>query len=123
MRLLLLIVGLLAALSLPGVRAARAEADLVPPAAELFSWRSDASAPARGRTSCAATSEATLRSAEAHRQAALAQIAELMKGGPGEGQPLNGRGYAYPVNRDPLRELRMVEMEAQRQRAQRAGER
>jgi hypothetical protein len=124
MRLLLLIVGLLAALSLPGVRAARAEADLVPPAAELFAWRSNASAPARGQAaSCAATSEATLRVAEARRQAALAQIAELMKGGAGEGQPLNGRGYAYPVNRDPLRELRMVEMEAQRQRAQRAGER
>ncbi len=121
MRLLLPIVGVLAALSLPGVRAARAEADLVPPVTELFSWRGARSAPARGPASCAATSRATLRASEARRQAALAQLGELMKAGPGEGQALDGRGYAYPVDRDPLRELRMVEMEAQRQRAQRAG--
>jgi hypothetical protein len=122
----ILAIGTLAALSLPGVRAARAEADLVPPVSELFAWNSQprASGSNRGPVSCAARSEASLRT-EARRRAALAQVAELLKAGPGgEGEVLDGRGYGYPTSRDPLRELRMVEMEALRQRALRAaGER
>jgi len=123
----ILAIGTLAALSLPGVRAARAEADLVPPVSELFAWNSQprASEPERGPVSCGARSEATLQVAEARRRAALAQVAELLKAVPGgEGEVLNGRGYAYPRGRDPERELRMVEMEALRQRGLRAaGER
>ena len=122
MRLLVLIVGVLAALSLPGVRAARAQSDVVPPAAELFSWKSDPHPSEQGPVSCAATSEATAGLAEARRQAALAQLAELLKGSPDDpAQPLDGRGYGYHAPRDPYRELRMVEMEAQRQRALRAA--
>ena len=122
----ILAIGALAALSLPGVRAARAEADLVLPVSELFAWNSPPRAPAaqRGPVSCAARSDATLQVAEARRRAALAQVAELMKGGPGGGEVLNGRGYGYATGRDPYQELRRVELEAARQRALRAaGER
>jgi len=45
-----------------------------------------------------------------------------MKSGPGaEAERLDGRGYGYHAARDPYRELRMVEMEAQRQRQERAA--
>ena len=121
----LLAIGTLAALSLPGVRAARAEADLVPPVSELFAWDSPRRAPpAAGPVSCAERSDATRQVAEARREAALARMAELMKAGPGGGEVLNGRGYGYPTSRDPLHELRRVELEAARQRSARAaGER
>jgi hypothetical protein len=120
----ILAIGALAALSLPGVRAARAEADLVPPASELFAWNSPArpsSAPERWPVSCSPRSDATRAVVEARRRAALAQIGELMKAGPGGGEVLNGRGYAYPTGRDPYQELRRVELEAARQRALRAA--
>jgi hypothetical protein len=113
--------GGLAALSLPGVEAARAEADLVPPVAQLFSWNA-ASTRAAGPASCGANQAAALPLAELRRQAALARIAALVGAEPGgSAQPLNGRGYAYPVQRDPNAELRRVVMEAQRQRALRAA--
>jgi hypothetical protein len=117
-----LAIGALAALSLPGVRAARAEADLVPPASELFAWNSRSrAAPEPGPVSCSPRTGATPAAVEARRRAALAQIGELMKAGPGGGEVLNGRGYAYPSVRDPYQELRRVEIEAARQRAARAA--
>ena len=119
----ILAIGALAALSLPGVRAARAEADLLPPVSELFAWNSPvlAAPPERGSQSCSAQSEVRRQEVEARRQAALAHLARLMKAGPGGGEVLNGRGYAYPTVRDPYQELRRVEMEAARQRALRAS--
>lgn len=123
----LLAIGVLAALSLPGVRAARAETDRVPPASELFTWNSPVRAPASRKTgpvSCSPRPDAERPAVAAHRRAALAQIGELMQAGPGGGEVLNGRGYAYPTARDPYQELRRVELEAARQRALRAaGER
>ena len=118
----LLAIGALAALSLPGVRAARAEADLVPPVSELFAWNSPsrAAAPERQAVSCAAQSDETLRALEARRRAVMAQVARLMQAGPGGGEVLNGRGYGYATRTDPLQELRRVELEAERQRALRA---
>jgi hypothetical protein len=118
----ILAVGMLSVLSLPGVRAARAETDLVPPASELFAWNSPVRTAPSGPVSCSPRSDAARALAEARRQAALARIGELMKAGPGRGEVLNGRGYAYPTVRDPYQELRRVELEAQRQRAQRAAE-
>jgi len=119
--LLLSIVSALAALSLPGVRAARAQADLLPPAAELFNYRGEARPAGSGPASCPAASEAP--EAAARRQAALEQIRQVLQGAPGdEAQPLDGRGYGYHAPRDPYRELRMVEMEAQRERMLRAAE-
>jgi hypothetical protein len=113
--------GGLAALSLPGVHAARADTDLVPPVAQLFSWNT-ASAPPVGPATCAANQAAPIEMAELRRQAALARIAAVVQAEPGSAaQPLNGRGYAYPVQRDPNAELRRVVLEAQRQRAQRAA--
>jgi hypothetical protein len=113
--------GGLAALSLPGVRAARADTDLVPPVAQLFSWNT-ASAPPAGPATCAASQAAAMPMAELRRQAALARIAAVVKAEPGSAaEPLNGRGYAYPVQRDPNAELRRVVLEAQRQRALRAA--
>ena len=121
----LLVIGALAALSLPGVRAARAEADLVPPVAELFAWNSPPrAAPAAAPDSCAARSEATLHAKEGRHRAVLARIAEHLRAQPGgEIEVLNGRGYAYPTSRDTGRELRILELEAQRQREAHAGER
>jgi hypothetical protein len=116
-----LALGGLAALSLPGVHAARAEADLVPPVAQLFSWNAASMRPA-GPASCAANQAASLPVAELKRRAALARIAAVVQADPGgSAQPLDGRGYAYPVQRDPNAELRRVMLEAQRQRALRAA--
>ena len=112
-----LALGGLAALSLPGVRAARAESDLLPPVAQLFAWDA-APAPAVGPVTCAASQAAALPRAELRRQEALARIAAVVNADPGAAaEPLNGRGYAYPVQRDPTAELRRVVMEGQRQRS------
>jgi hypothetical protein len=54
--------------------------------------------------------------ADARRRAALARIAALMAAEPGDAEPLDGRGYAYPVARDPNAEMRRIVMEAQRAR-------
>jgi hypothetical protein len=118
-----LAIGALAALSLPGVRAARAEADLVPPAKQLFSY--DA-AQLRARrapaASCGASQGVAMRMADARRQAAMARIVELVGAeSGGDGQPLNGRGHAYPVRRDPNAELHRIQQEAQRLQAARAA--
>lgn len=116
-----LAIGGLAALSLPGVHAARADTDLVAPVAQLFSWNT-ASAPPAGRATCAANPAAAIPMAELRRQAALARIAAVVQAEPGSAaQPLNGRGYAYPAQRDPNAELRRIVIEAHRQRAQRAA--
>jgi hypothetical protein len=119
----LLVIGALAALSLPGVHAARAEADLVPPVSELFAWNSPVQAPpAAGPVSCAERSEEALHAKEGRHHAALARIAAHLKAQPGgDFEVLNGRGYRYPTGRDAARELRILELEAQRQRAARAG--
>jgi hypothetical protein len=116
-----LALGGLAALSLPGVQAARADTDLVPPVARLFSWNA-AAAPPAGPASCAANQAAVTQLAELRRQAAMARIAAVVRAEPGgSAEPLNGRGYAYPVQRDPNEELRQVVLEAQRQRTLRAA--
>ena len=116
-----LALGGLAALSLPGVQAARADTDLVPPVARFFSWNAAAVPPA-GPASCAANQAAVTQLAELRRQAAMARIAAVVGAEPGgSAEPLNGRGYAYPVQRDPNEELRQVVLEAQRQRALRAA--
>ena len=116
-------IGLLAALSLPGVHAARAEADLVPPAKQLFAFDAPVMKPAPKRaapTSCGASQVAAMRMADTRREAAMARIAELVGAGPGgDAEVLNGRGYAYPVKRDPNVELLRIQREAQRQRAAR----
>ena len=78
-----LALGALAALSLPGVHAARAEADLVPPVAQLFSWNAGPRRAPAGRATCAANQAAALPLADARRQAALARIAALVGAGPG----------------------------------------
>jgi hypothetical protein len=112
-------VGAVAALSLPGVHAARAEADLVPPAKQLFAFDASASPPRPAATaSCGAAQAELSRSAHARRQAALARIAALVAAGPGgDAQALDGRGYAYPVQRDPSLEILRIQREAQRLQA------
>lgn len=95
--------------------AAGAEVDLVPPVAQLFAWNATHAAP--GSASCAADPSAAFARADARRRAALARIAALVQAEPGRAEPLNGRGYAYPVQRDGAAELRRVILEAQRQRS------
>jgi hypothetical protein len=113
-------IGALAAFSLPGVRAARAEADLVPPAKQLFAY--DAlphAAPRRAQpaASCgaAASQVASARRSQAAREAAMQRIAAVVAGQPGgPAETLDGRGFAYPVRRDPSLELLRVQREAER---------
>ena len=119
-----LAIGGLAALSLPGVQAARADTDLVPPVAQLFSWDAAAAPPPSpaGPANCGANQAAVTQQADQRRRQAMARIAAVVEAEPGgPTEPLNGRGYAYPVQRDPNAELRRVVLEAQRQRAQRAA--
>ena len=117
-------IGALAALSLPGVQAARAEADLVPPAKQLFAFDAPVLAPLPKQaapTACGAGQVTAMRMADARREAAMARIAELVGAGPGgDAEVLNGRGYAYPVRRDPNVELLRVQREAERLRGTRA---
>jgi hypothetical protein len=89
----------LAALSLPGVEAARAETDLVPPVAQLFSWDA-ASAPPAGPASCAASQAATLPLAELRRQAAMARIAA---GSAEPGRPSRSTAVATPTRCSAIR--------------------
>jgi hypothetical protein len=119
-------VGALAALSLPGVRAARAEADLLPPAKQLFGFDARSPAPRRAQAavSCGAVAGQldTARRAQAGREAAMQRIAALVAAEPGApAEVLNGRGFAYPVQRDPALELLRVQREAQRLRAAAGG--
>lgn len=119
-------VGALAALSLPGVHAARAEADLLPPAKRLFAFDAKAPAPRRAAPSTSCGAEAAHRTSErvgpAAREAALQRIAALVAGQPGEpAEALDGRGFGYPVHRDPQLELLRVQREAQRLRAAAGG--
>jgi hypothetical protein len=100
--------------------AARADTDLVPPVAQLFAWNAKHRAEA-GPASCAASRGAALPLADARRREALARIAALMAAEPGRAEPLDGRGYAYPVVRDPNAELRRVVLEAQRRPASAGG--
>ncbi len=111
-----LAIGTLAALSLPGVHAARAGTDLLPPAKQLFSVKAAHPAQPSGSVSCGGGDPAmAMRQAQAGREAALAQIAQAMGAVPGgAGEPLNGRGYGYPVRRDPNLELFRIQQEAQR---------
>jgi hypothetical protein len=115
-------VGVLAALSLPGVRAAQAEVDLLPPAKQLFAYDASAPAPRRPQpgASCGAVAGQvdTARRAQAGREAAMQRIAALVADEPGApAEALNGRGFNYPVHRDPALELMRVQREAERQRA------
>jgi hypothetical protein len=109
----------LAALTLPGVRAARAEADLVPPAKQLFAFdaRPPAARPVQPSVSCGAVKNqlATARRAQASREAAMQRIAAVAGAEPGgQAEVLDGRGLGYPVRRDPALELLRVQREAQR---------
>lgn len=111
----------LAALALPGVRAARAEADLVPPAKQLFAYDARSPAPRRAQPSesCGAVTNhiATARRAQAGREAAMQRIAAVVAAQAGEkAEALDGRGFGYPVHRDPAVELMRIQREAQRLR-------
>ncbi len=119
-----LAIAALALFSLPGVEAARAEGDLLPPIAELFAWNARPERTLEAPASCAPNAAASPE-VQARRQAALARLSELLHAeAGGDVEVLNGRGYAYPSPRDPRRELMLVEMEARRERArQAAGER
>jgi hypothetical protein len=114
----------LAALSLPGVRAARAEADLLPPAKQLFAYDAQRPAPRRVQpqpsASCGAVTGqvATARRAQVGREAAMQRLAAAVSAQPGTpAEVLNGRGFGYPVSRDPALELMRIQREAQRLRA------
>jgi len=110
--------GTLAALSLPGVHAARAGTDLLPPAKQFFSWKVTHPAQPSGSPSCGGDPAVAMRQAQAGREAALAQIAQAMGAVPGGGgEPLNGRGYGYAVRTDPSLELIRIQQEAQRLQA------
>jgi hypothetical protein len=117
------LVGALALLSLPGVEAARAGTDLLPPVAKLFAYDAAplvaAPQPAPAGT-CANNPAAVMRRADANRQAALARIAEAMAG-TGQAEVLDGRGYGYHARRDPAVELMRIEAEARRLRALQAA--
>ncbi|MEN8159777.1 MAG: hypothetical protein ABFS41_06890 [Myxococcota bacterium] len=109
----------LAWLSVPGVEAARAEGDLLPPVDELFAWNARPERRVEAPTvSCSPNAGAVgSPEREARRQAALAQLSALLQAQPGgDFEVLNNRGYAYPSMRDPRQEMLMVEMEARRQR-------
>jgi len=122
-----LVFGALAALSLPGVRAARAGTDLLPPAKKLFGLHASGpapTAPARpaGQMSCGTDPDVAMQQAQRGREAALAQIAQAMGVGPGgDGEVLNGRGYGYPTVRDPSLELLRVQQEAERLKREQAA--
>jgi hypothetical protein len=112
----------LAALALPGVRAARAEADLVPPAKQLFAYdaKTPPPRPAQPSASCGAVANQldTARRVQAGREAALRKLAAVVAAEPGaKAEVLDGRGLGYPVRRDPAVELMRIQREAQRQRA------
>jgi hypothetical protein len=111
-----LAVGALAAVSLPGVHAARAGTDLLPPVKSLFAYDAPVVAPPeRNDVSCAGNAVAAMRVADVSRREAMARIAELVAAG-GGAEVLNGRGFNYPTQRDPNLELLRVEREAQRLR-------
>jgi hypothetical protein len=115
----------LAWLSLPGVEAARAEADLLPPIDELFAWNAQSERRAPAATASCSPNAAAIGSPEreARRQAALARLTALLQAQPdGQFEVLNNRGYAYPSMRDPRQELLIVEMEARRQRLRAIGD-
>jgi len=119
-----LAVGVLAAVSLPGVRAARAESDLVPPAKQLFAYDAKQTPVAERRSgapSCGANPAVAMQMADAGRAAAMARIAELAGAG-GGGEPLNGRGIGYPVHRDPTVEMMRIQQEARRLQTERAAQ-
>lgn len=107
------------ALALHAGAAFAAEADLVPPVAKLFAWNAQHEAPTAAPASCAARQAAALPQADARRREMLARIAAVMAAEPGTAEALNGRGYAYPVQRDPSAELRSIVLEAQRARGRR----
>lgn len=107
------VVGVLAALSLPGVRAAQAEADLVPPASRLFAYGAP---PAT--SSCAVGS--TRRAPAVSPQDVRRRLAALVAAEPGDRvEALNGRGYGYHVERDVTLEVMKIQQEAKRLRAAR----
>jgi hypothetical protein len=114
-----LAVGALAALSLPGVRAARAEADLVPPAKQLFAFDAHVPSPRPSPGQSCAVKPA-LPNSQAGREAALARINEVMAMKAGdEVRVLNGRGFAYPSGRNIHLELLRIHREASAQRSAR----
>jgi hypothetical protein len=113
-----LAIGAAALFSLPGLEAARAEGDLLPPITELFAWNAQAERRVEAPASCGPGS-ALSEDTRARRQAALARLAALMKAQQaGGGEVLNNRGYGYGSGPDPRREMMLVEMEARRARAE-----
>ena len=108
----LAVVGMLA-LSSPGVRVARAE-----------EGDAASSEPSPAAVSSSDTAEAckagSRNNPRATRSGISARIAERlqaeMQSSDEKPVVLNGRGYNYKIPRDPQRELRIVESEAERQR-------
>ena len=108
----LAVVGMLA-LSSPGVRVARAE--------EGDAASSERSPAAVSSSGAAETCKVGNRNnPRATRTGISARVAERlqaeMQSGDEKPVVLNGRGYNYRILRDPQRELRIVESEAERQR-------
>lgn len=115
-----LAIGAAALLSLPGLEA-RAEGDLLPPITQLFAWDAQPERRVEAPASCAPGS-APSPEAQARRQAALAQLAEVLKAQQaGGGEVLNNRGYGYGSRRDPRQEMMLVEMEARAAAERRAA--
>lgn len=122
--------GVLLALSLPGVQVARAEtphvADIAPSADQLFGL---GALPAKGAAATFTAGQGASCSVGASSGSGLpsitptdafhvmAQLADLG----GEGRMLNGRGYNYPSGLTPWHRLQRVQLEAARQEA--AGQR
>lgn len=116
--LLVLALGALFALSLPGVRAARADdKDLAPSADELFGLGAAPAAPAPAPAHRVDSCEAARRERQ-QGQAAYGQlVAQLRKQPvPGNVRVLNGRGYNYPSMASPGLSLERLRREAERDR-------
>lgn len=107
------LLGLLLALSIPGLQVARAETDLAPSADELLGMGAQTSAPAASQ----ACEPRVSRPGPADRNLAMQRLAALMASH-GEGQPLNNRGIQYPQVRSQWIEMQRIQLEARRDRAE-----
>lgn len=122
-----LAMGVLLALSMPGIQVAQAQAaevaDIAPSADQLFGL-APASAKAAGSASIQGASCAVGASSSGSGSPlpaiapsdafhVMAQLADLG----GEGRMLNGRGYNYPSGLTPWHRLQRIQLEAARQEA------
>jgi hypothetical protein len=107
-----LLLGLVLALSIPGLRVAHAETDLAPSADQLLGLQGPPPAAPAGQ----ACEPRVVRAGPADRNQAMQRLAELMASH-GEGQALNNRGIHYPQARSQWLEMQRIHMEARRLRA------